>query len=212
MNKNKSSETIWNAIIDDRNDNKKFKIPKKMIINEMVFSGILYGIFIAIRFAFKEVNIINGFSPQIHLIVLVLGLFCLQTYTFRILFVFLSPFFLIIFGISGNIFFDYILPCWGFAPFIFFYSIFDKLHQKKNKVSFFLIILIILLMHLVSYFILISSYTISGIIFYQASFEASLFLNAPIGLITMGISLAIVFLSIFPLYFVKGKTIKSIYY
>ncbi len=192
------------------------KYPKRLIIGEMILSGILYSMFIIIRFAFKEVNLINGFSPQIHLIILVLGVFSLQTIPFRILFVFLSPFFTIIFGISGNIFFDYMLPCWSFAFFICWYNIFsliiEKYENDNKKIYWFLNILIILVLHIISYTILVFSYTLSGIIFYQASFIASFVLNAPIGYITMGISIFVVSACTYPLYLLKGKISKKIYW
>ena len=53
--------------------------------------------------------------------------------------------------------------------------------------------------------------TLSGIIFYQASFIASFVLNAPIGYITMGISIFVVSACTYPLYLLKGKISKKIY-
>ena len=196
--------------------NLKIKYPRRLIIGEIVLSGILYSMFIIMRFAFKEVNLINGYSPQIHLIVLVLGVFCLQTILFRILFVFLSPFFTIIFGMSGNIFFDYMLPCWIFIIFVAWYNIFNimikKQQNSKIKIYWLLNILIVIILHFVAYSILVLSYTISGIIFYQASYIHSFILNAPIGYITMGISIGIVCFSVYPLYLLKNKVSKKIYW
>ncbi len=96
---------------------------KQAIIKDITLSGFMFALFIVTKLAFKEVNLINGYSPQIQLVVLALGCYCIQHYSFRILFVILAFPFTIMFGASGDIVFDYLIPTYGFFPFIFLPSI-----------------------------------------------------------------------------------------
>lgn len=192
----------------------KKKLPKKLIINEIVLSGVLYGLYIAIRFAFKELNIINGYSPQIHMIILALGLFCLRTYSFRIIFLFISPFFSLIGGSSPGvgIIFDYLIPHWAFFPFIFLNTIFEKLWINKKKIMRVLVYGILIGFNIFSYLTMGFSYTISGIIAYNKPFIYSASVNFPIAGISLAISCLIMCLTIYPIHLLNNKVSKHIYY
>ncbi len=161
----------------------KYTKNKQAIIKDITLSGFMFALFIVVKFAFKEINLINGYSPQIQLVVLVLGMYCIQHLSFRILFLILAFPFTIMFGASGDIVFDYLIPTYGFFPFIFLPNIINYLrrkYQSKRINQNLLCILIIFIFHCISYGILLASYTYSGIINYHASFEASITLNGPI--------------------------------
>lgn len=179
----------------------KFKFSKRLIIGEITLSGFLYAMFIVTRLIFKDINIINGYSPQIHLLVLSLGLFCLQTYFFKILFLIMAGPFTIMFGASSaDIFFNYFLPVWGFFPFIFL-----SLFSKKNKLIFYTVLI---LFNIISYFILTCSYVISGIITYKAKLIQSIIINAPIGGISLAISVFVSLVIINPISYIKEININ----
>ncbi len=51
----------------------KYVKNRQAIIKDITLSGFMFALFIVVKFAFKEINLINGYSPQIQLVVLVLG-------------------------------------------------------------------------------------------------------------------------------------------
>lgn len=185
----------------------KYVKNRQAIIKDITLSGFMFALFIVVKFAFKEINLINGYSPQIQLVVLVLGLYCIQHYSFRVLFLLLAFPFSIMFGASGNLIFDYMIPTYGFFPFIFLPNIINAIRKKyqNKKINQNLIcIALILLFHIISYGILLASYVYSGIINYKASFEASITLNGPIAGISFAISLVIFYSVIESLYFLRA--------
>ncbi len=182
------------------------KYTKQTIIKEITLSGFLYALFIVMKLAFKEINLINGYSPQIQLIVLALGCYCLQTHVFRWCFLLLAFPFNIMFGYSGNLVFDYLIPTYGFFPFIYLNYVVawvKKRHGEKKLNQNLFTILVIFIFHVISYGILGLSYTYSGVINYHATWPASFTINAPIAAISFIISLIIFYTAIEGLYYLK---------
>lgn len=199
--------------------NKNFKIKKprysnRLIIGEMTLSGILYAMFILFRFIFKDINLINGYSPQIQFIILALGLFYLNTYLFRFIFILVSPLMLIIFGISGHILFDYILPCWSFFIFMWIYPISNKFWNISNRTKYKSVIIFasIIAMNVLSYLLVLFSYTTSGVVMYYVPVNESFLFNLPIIAISFAISTGVMLLVIYPLYLSKVKINHKIFY
>ena len=89
---------------------KSNKTNKKIFLYDMCASGIFLSLVIITKTIFKYVDVINGFSLQIQMLFFSISIILLRTYIFKIGFLLLVPFALLAFGISGHIFFDYLLP------------------------------------------------------------------------------------------------------
>lgn len=76
------------------------------------------------------------------------------------------------FGYSGNLVFDYLIPTYGFFPFIYLNYVIEivkKHHREKKLNQSLLVVLMIFLFHIISYGILGLSYTYSGVVNYHAT-------------------------------------------
>ena len=174
--------------IDRLNNNK--------IIFNIVITALLLSLTLVFKAIFKDINLINGFSPQIQLLVFSLGLWIIPSIYYKFIFYLLTPFLMLIFGFSGHLFFDQILPYWCFIGFIFIDKIYFLISKKiniKEKISSVLTLSIIwIIISFFSYLFLWISYSISGVLMYSVIWQFSLSFNAPISWISFGISLIII--------------------
>ena len=132
---------------------KLFKIfPRRLILEELVSTGVFAGLYALMRFLFKDIRIINGYDIQMQFVILAIGLFSLRTFYFRLVYLVAAPFITLAFG-AEFWFFNQLLPSLSFFPFIFLDPIvnkcwFEKTKSKKNTT---VVILIVVLMNLMSY-------------------------------------------------------------
>lgn len=170
----------------------------------------MLAIFLLSKFAFKEINIINGYSLQIHMIFFCLAIYCFRTVYFKIGWLIIVPFTALIFGFSGSLFFDYILPYWGFAIFVFLTFFSKKIEKKKYFIIW--LIIITISFNVISYFVMGVSFTLSGVVFWKVALKASMIINLPIVGISLLISGVVTSLVIYPLSLAKAKISEKIYY
>jgi len=150
-------------------------------IREMVLTGFFLSLVFVLKTIFKDIDLINGYSPQIQMIAFIFGIVFLKGY-YKLGFYFFTPCALLLFGIKGHVFFDYLLPYWGFFLFLF-------VKKDSNKV---LLNIIIVIFSIISFLILSFSYTISGVVLYKFTWEASAIWNFPVGMYSCLIVTAIV--------------------
>ena len=193
------------------------KEQKKIIIYEISLCSILLALTIVVKAIFKYIDIINGYSLQIQMLIFSYSLYFIRTYPFKIGFLILVPFALLVFGINGHIFFDYILPYWGFFAFIFLAKIINHqpkdLDEKKRKIIYLSKLYgFSLLFNLIGYSIMLISYFLSGKIFYQVSDYNSLIINGPIVGISAAVNISLMMLTIYPLTLLNTNINTKIFY
>ncbi len=172
------------------------KLDNNKIIFNIVITALLLSLTLIFKAIFKDINLINGYSPQIQLLVFSLGLWLIPSIYYKFIFYLLTPFLMLIFGFSGHLFFDQLLPYWSFIGFIFidkiYYFITKKMDMKKKSNLIILLSIIWIVISAISYLFLWISYSISGVIYYSFMWELSLIFNASIGWISFAISLIII--------------------
>lgn len=183
----------------------------RQLINEICLSGMFLALFV-ITFFFSSyvLTFIGGFYPTVHISILCLAIFSLNTIWFKTGFCLLAP--LILWPLSGvgHPFFDFMLPYWGFFLFIFLDLLTAKIAPRKKHIKY--LMCYTLLFMIIGYVIQTFSYFISGILFWNATPIASISLNATVGGISFAIVAPIVMLSIYPVYLLKRKIQPNLYY
>ncbi len=190
----------------------KFKLKKRELIAEITLSGICLALVVIFRAIFKYIDVLNGYSLQVQMIFFCLSLYLLRTWYFKIGFFFLTPLLLLLFGINGHIFFDYLLPYWGFFAFLFLQPIINKINFKNQIKTATILISLTIIFNLFGYFVMFFSYVLSGIYFYKVNFNAAVVINGPIVLFSAIINIIIISFTIYPLKLMQTKINKNIYY
>lgn len=184
----------------------------RLLLDELVLTGVFVGLFALMRFVFKDIRIINGYDIQMQFIILALGLFTLRTYYFRIVYLIMAPFITLAFGAQFWLL-NQLMPSLSFFLFIFLEPIANKCwSKKKSKKGTALVLTAVLFMNLISYMLVHFWYTLSGVIDYNVSWGYSFWFNAPIAYATFGISVAAMFMSVYPIWLLRGKFDPNIYY
>lgn len=191
---------------------RKLKLKKRELIAEITLTGICLALVIIFRAIFKYIDVLNGYSLQVQMIFFCLSLFLIRTWYFKIGFLILTPCLLLFFGINGHIFLDYLLPYWSFFTFMFLKPIINKIKFKKQIYVAAILILLAFIFNLFGYFVMLFSYILSGIFFYNVNFNTALAINGPIVLFSAIINMLVISFAIYPLHLIETKINKSIYY
>lgn len=166
---------------------KKTKV-KPSLSNKLYNLG-LTAVFLSLVIACKLIthffNFIEGYSLQLQYLPLILGMIFIPLIRYKFLLYLLSPVILLIFGFSGNPIFDYLFTGWSWWIFLF-------LGKPILKTTYFKAILIITFCMVVSFLQMWWWNSLSGVLFYEATWDYSFKFNIIFNGINFGILIVLV--------------------
>ncbi|WP_051675931.1 hypothetical protein [Ureaplasma canigenitalium] len=183
------------------------KSPSTSIFN-LTLSGVFIAIFIIARAITKYFDFLNGYSWQLQMAVFSLALIFIPNFYYKLMFFIITPFVVLIFGFSSEIFFGYILPHYAFFPLlfldlIFYVSLFKRDFRQKIKII--IMVIMTIALSFFSYIGVHLSYSIQGVLYYKVVWSFSLAFNALVSYISFILNSVVIAFVLPGLFFLRKK-------
>lgn len=180
---------------------KDFEQRKNTLFN-ICLVGILMSLTIVVKVIFNFIPVLNGYPLDFYIAFFVLAILMIKSYTYKWIFLLITPWVLLIipsgFVSFGDLMLEYILPLYIFFPIIYFSFIMNLLTKKVNnkKIKLILELITLSFLILVLFTIKFLFHIIAGYIWYTpGDWYASMVINAEIVFLIYIVDIPIILLS-----------------
>ncbi|MCV3743281.1 hypothetical protein OF377_00060 [Ureaplasma sp. ES3154-GEN] len=198
----------WKKILRDYFNIKKVSSAQKTY--NIAMAGLMLAFFLLARFITKNLDFLNGASWQLQMAVLVIGLMVLPNFYYKLFYLLIAPFAMLIFGFGAEPIIGYVFPHYSFALFLFVDLILLRLnyiHKKNNTTAF--AMMLFWIFSIVSYFGVWFFYSLQGVLFYGVNWKGSYIYNSVVVFGSLAINIWITLFMIRPINIIKKFMVKQ---